>query len=67
MAEKVKTLFRDGIDQGLVRLDFGQSAARINADSRTYWTNTQGEAWAANSHWRSEFTEGDWSDIVLEH
>lgn len=58
---------RDGIDQGLTRLGLSQSPVRLMAESRTYWTAEQGEAWAADSHWRGGLAESDWRAIGEEH
>jgi SAM-dependent methyltransferase len=67
IASQAKMLVRDGIDQALTRLGFGQSPARITADARTYWTTKQGQAWAADSHWRGELAENVWRTMGEDH
>jgi 2-polyprenyl-3-methyl-5-hydroxy-6-metoxy-1,4-benzoquinol methylase len=67
IGDQARTFIRDGMDQTLTRLGFGQRPDRLMADSRTYWTGGQGEAWAADSHWRGGLAENDWTAIGAAH
>jgi SAM-dependent methyltransferase len=67
LAHRAKGLVRDGIDQTLTRIGFGQSSERITADAQAYWTGAQGSTWAADSHWRSGLADKDWQDLGSEH
>jgi SAM-dependent methyltransferase len=67
IADYAKIFVRDGIDQALTRLGFSQQSERITADARNYWAGGQGEAWAADSHWRGGLGEKEWGSIGKEH
>jgi len=67
ITDRGKMFVRDGIDQALTRLGFGQSHMRITADARAYWTGRDGEAWTSNSHWRNGLADNDWRAIGEQH
>lgn len=65
--DRVTTVVRDTIDQTLSRLGFAERPDNLLAAAKTYWTGREGDAWAANSHWRDGLADADWHSIGADH